>query len=393
MTNKEIQIDIFDTTLRDGAQSLPVENQFAQGDKVYVARQLGDLGVGVIEAGFPATPSDFDEVVEVARTVGNEEFSVGDWNSTDINVTRSATYVPVVAGLSRTLPTDLDITWDAISAAKRPRIHTFVSTDEAHMRAKFPGKSSEDVRKMGISAVRYAKSLSEGNPLSSVEFSAEAATTTESSYLERVIKDAVDEGVDVINVPDTVGEMDPFAMYKFYAGVISWVHSINPDVVISAHNHNDMGMATANTFSLVKAASDYSFSNSTHVKIQAETTVCGLGERAGNTDVIQFVGNLFKFGEDLKTPAMWQFNPGQAVVVAKNVMSRIGSEVHRQTPFVGSDINTHRSGIHSDGIIKGGVRIYTPFEPMFWGHKTDSVHEDGKYQGKRGRQVAISTAN
>jgi 2-isopropylmalate synthase len=297
---------------------------------------------------------------------------------------------PVIAGLSRTSPGDIEAAWSAVSPARRSRIHTFISTDPEHMAAKFPGKSPEDVLAMGSAAVAYARSLTVGHADATVEFSAEAATTTEAGYLERVVKEAIYQGTDVVNVPDTVGQRDPFWMHGFYYRVIDWVMNSNPGVTISAHNHNDLGMAVANTNMLVRAAADYAIKHAATVRVQLETAMCGLGERAGNADVFPIAAGLFKFSPEAGVPVIWQFNPGQSVAVAREVMGYAAFEVHRQSPIVGSDTNVHRSGIHSDGVLKGGHRIYTPHDPTFWGHEASARHEDGKYQGRNGRGAITS---
>lgn len=384
-----VDIEIFDTTLRDGAQSLPRANQFPVDSKPEIADAIASLGVSVIEAGFPATTGDDKEVQTVAQTVGQSEYSAIRWhNGEAVETSRPV----VVAGLSRTVPTDIEATWSAIQNAKRPRIHTFVSTDPIHMEKKFPNKSPDEVRAMGRQAVAMARDISKDHPYVSVEFSAEAASTTDPSYLEKVIRDAVIEGADIINVPDTVGQRSPFWMKNFYRQVIDWVYAENPNVVVSAHNHNDMGNAVANSISLVQAAAEHSRVTKSVTKIQVESTICGLGERAGNADVFPFVAGVFKFADDMPVPLEWEFNPARSVNVARAVMTAAGMTVHRQNPVVGSDINTHRSGIHSDGIIKGGHEIYTPFDPRFWGHSSAAIHEEGKYQGKSGRAAARAGA-
>ena len=385
MSNPGVEIIVFDTTLRDGAQSLPEDHQFETGAKHEIAGHIASLGISVIEAGFPATPSDAEEVAEVASTVGQKEYSVSHWGQNGM-VNQSLEF-PIIAGLSRTTASDIEATWAAVSSAKRSRIHTFVSTDPEHMRAKFPGKSPEDVLIMGSEAVRLAKILTKDHADATVEFSAEAATTTEDAYLERVIKEAIAQGADVINVPDTVGQRDPFWMYSFYGRVINWAMGVNPDVTVSAHNHNDLGQAVANTGMLVRAAADYTRVHDQRVRVQLETTICGLGERAGNTDVFPVVASLFKFGPDMGVPISWRFNPSQSVEAAQAVMQSADFEVPRQSPMVGSDTNVHRSGIHSDGVIKGGHEIYTAYDPTFWGHEQTAVHQEGKYQGKNGRSA------
>lgn len=381
-----IHVDMFDTTLRDGAQSLPNNHQFPIGRKAELADSLATLGVNIIEAGFPATTDDFSDVAETAQLIGNRSYSVRNWlDSEEGEVTQ---FTPIIAGLTPSSPVAIETTWQALHSAKRPRIHTFISTDELHMAKKFPSMTREQVLKLGLDGILHAQELSAEHPGAQVEFSAEAASTTDMRFLERVVRSAVNLGVDVCNVPDTVGERDPHWMYGFYRRVIRWAKEENPEVVISAHNHNDLGNATSNTYSLVKAAvAEYRRTGiATHLQI--ETTICGLGERAGNTDVFPLVANLHKFAEKERAPLSWQFNPQHAVVTAEYVMNMAGLDVPRQSPIVGRDTNRHRSGIHSDGVLKGGHRVYTPYDPQFWGHRESAIHETGRYQGRKGAAAA-----
>jgi len=388
MDNRSVEVTIFDTTERDGAQSLPGNHQFPDGKKAEIAQHMARLGIGVIEAGFPATLGDKEEVTNVARTVGNTDYSVDVWENGELKsqINRS----PIIAGLSRVALSDIEATWDAVHIAKRARIHTFVSTDPEHMEKKFPDKKPEDVLNMASKAVKFARELISEHPDATIEFSAEAASTTDANYLERVIKEVLAQGADIINVPDTVGQRDPIWMFQFYSKVIDWVIRTNPNAIISAHNHNDLGQAVANTNMLVRAAAEYAYAYNKKVRIQLETTIGGLGERAGNADVFPVVAGLFKFSPDMAIPVQWEFNPEKSVEAANTIMGYANLAVHRQSPIVGSDINKHRSGIHSDGVIKGGHRLYTPLDPTFWGHKDNAVHEEGKYQGKRGREAAQS---
>jgi 2-isopropylmalate synthase len=383
----KVTVHFFDTTLRDGAQSLPASHQFPSGSKTNIADTIARLGVGAIEAGFPATPADAAEVKAVAQSVGRAKFTTINWAT---NMSGSEVqFTPVIAGLSRAVSADIEATWQAVRAAKYPRIHTFVSTSDFHRQNKFPGVSRDELVAIATDAVSYAKQVSAAHPGASIEFSAEAASTTEPEYLKRVIEAAVRAGSDIINVPDTVGERDPIWMLDFYGDVISWVTSADDQVTISAHNHNDLGNAAANSFMLVRAASEYVKRSGKDISVQVEATVCGLGERAGNADVFTVASNLFKFAGDLDVEIEWQFSPESSVATAKSVMGAAGLAVDRQAPIVGRDTNVHRSGIHSDGVIKGGHSMYTPFDPMFWGHQEQAVHEDGKYQGKAGRLAAV----
>lgn len=383
--NARVEVGIFDTTCRDGAQALPEKHQFPAGSKVEIANAIAELGVRVIEAGFPRTEGDAEEVDAVARSVGNRQYETQTWRNGHLIETTTKT--PIVAGLCRAVPEDILTTWLSVNGAIYPRIHTFIPTNAKHIEAKLRGKSQEQVLEMARLAVAYSRDLTIGFTGASVEFSAEATSTTDMCYLERVVKTMINEGADIINLPDTVGERDPFWMRRFYGKAIKWIMDTNPEVVISAHNHNDGDMATANSLALVMAAMDYAILNDQIVKTQVETTVCGIGERVGNTDVFPVVAGLFKFCSDGDVPVVWQFNPGQSVRVANTVMNFAGLTVDRQNPIVGADSNVHRAGIHSDGVIEGGYRLYTPHDPTFWGHKLSARHEDGKYQGKNGRRI------
>lgn len=384
MTTKPyVDITLFDTTLRDGAQSLPARNQFSTGAKPRIARSIAGLGIGVLEAGFPATPSDGAEVQAVANSVGNTLFERTNWVDGVDAGTQS--FTPVIAGFARATHDDIDKTWQAVQGALFPRINTFVSTSDFHRERKFPGTSRDQLLAIGEQAVRYAKRVSWQHTGATVEFSAEAASTTDLGYLREVLVAMVRAGANVVNVPDTVGERDPFWMKFYYAQVIDWVTQENPSVTIAAHNHNDLGLAVANTHALVWAAAEWVAAHQQTLHIQLETTVCGLGERAGNADVFSVAGGLHKFIQSLPASARWQFNPSRAVQVAHDVLSEARLLVPRQSVIVGEDTNVHRSGIHSDGVIKGGHSMYTPFDPMFWGHQSQAIHEDGRYQGRAGK--------
>ena len=387
-TSPLVNVEFLDTTLRDGDQSLPDDHQFRKAQKHLVASRLSDLGYSVIEAGFPATKLDFDEVEEVARIVGNADRPVNRWTSDSSDVQSIVIDTPIISALCRANPRDIEITWEALKDAKHPLIHSFIATDPEHMKVKFPDKDEDDIAGLAVDSVTLTKSLIAHNSRATVEFSLEAATTTRKEFLERMIKDIVNAGVDVINLPDTVGHMEPFGMYQFYQDVIKWAIQSNQKVIVSAHNHNDQGMAVANSLSFIKAATDYASEHEVNINTRIETTICGLGERAGNCDIFPLVSALFSFAESYSSKVGWSFNRDQSVAVANEVMAYAGFMVDRQSPIVGRDILQHRSGVHSDAIIKGGHTIYSPFNPSEWGHSQDATHSIGKYQGKSGRRFA-----
>ncbi len=403
---KEARVNIayFDTTLRDGAQSLPQHRQFRPGTKPIIAGAIAEVGIDVIEAGFPSTPKDFDPVMAVARTVGNNSYTVGKWrNGKPVG---ESTQTPRIAGLSPSTRDAIAKTYTAVSPAQRARLHVFIPTDAEHMKAKFKDKEPEDIFAMGRQAVAFATELAATHPDMDVEYSLEAWSTTETEVAERVIKDGLNSGATIINLPDTVGQVDPWSIRDMYKQAIGWVMQTNPYATISAHPHNDLGLAVANSQALVFAAADYSAESGKPVNIQLETTFCGVGERAGNADLFPIVAGIFKFSQQRKfpVPLEWQFNPNNAVSRAQTVLNETESRmeriarlatmgiidfrpllINRQSPIVGRDTNVHRSGIHSDGILKGGYRIYTSWHPTFWGHKNNAEHEDGDFQGTNGR--------
>src|SRR5438132_535339 len=239
---------IFDTTLRDGEQSPGASMNLAE--KLEVARALQDLGVDVIEAGFPiASPGDFEAVQAVAREV------------------RGA----VICGLARCNDADIDRAWEALREAQRPRIHVFLATSAIHREFKLH-MAKEEILQRATQAVQRAKSYCED-----VEFSPEDAARTELDFLAEVVERAIEAGATTVNIPDTVG----YAVPEQYAGAIrhlkQHVRGID-NVVISAHCHNDLGMAVANSLAAIKEGAR-----------QIECTINGIGERAGNCALEEIV--------------------------------------------------------------------------------------------------------
>lgn len=378
-----VEVSFFDTTLRDGAQALPERYQFPVGSKPEIATAIASLGISSIEAGFPATPYDFEQVYEVASTVGQQKCIRQVWKNGKRTGDRSV-FMPEIVGLSPAVPSHLESTMQALEPAMHPKVHTFIPTDAHHMAAKFPGKTPDEVYAMGMDAVRRA--YREGY---AVEFSAEAASTTESTFLERVVRGAVRAGASAVNVPDTVGQRDPFWMKEFYKQVIGWAREENDEVAVSAHNHNDLGNAVANSVALVRAAAEVGAQTGAVIPIQIEGTLCALGERAGNADLFSTAANIMQFADSMPAEVRYSFNPEQSVRVAHFIMNKAGLSVSRQAPVVGSDVNVHRSGIHSDGVLKGGHSTYSPFDPRAWGHEASARFEHGMYQGRAGRAALM----
>src|SRR5215207_2623165 len=242
------RVHIFDTTLRDGEQSPGISLNTLE--KVEIAQQLARLGVDVIEAGFPITsPGDFDSVQAIAREVEG----------------------PVICGLARTSAQDIDAAWSAIKHSERPRIHTFIATSDIHIERKLQ-TTREDVIGQARAAVAHAKQYCDD-----VEFSPEDGSRSDVEFMAEVVQAAIDEGATTINVPDTVG----YTMPDEYAEMWRRLYELIPDlakVTTSVHCHNDLGLAVANSFAGVTAGAR-----------QVECAVNGIGERAGNASLEEFV--------------------------------------------------------------------------------------------------------
>jgi 2-isopropylmalate synthase len=307
----ENRIYIFDTTLRDGEQSpgasLNVE------EKVEIARQLERLGVDIIEAGFPiSSPGDFEAVRRVAALV------------------RNAT----VCALTRAVRKDIDVAWDAVKGAKRPRIHTGLGVSENHLQHKLR-KTRDEALEMGVAAVAYARSLG----CEDIEYFTEDAGRADPEYLYRVVEAVIAAGATVINVPDTTGYTTPDEYGALIRGILE--HVPNADkAIISAHCHNDLGMATANSLAAVRNGAR-----------QVECTINGIGERAGNTSLEEVVMALHTRKE--------AFGGAHTGVVTTEIYktSRLitnltGILVQPNKAIVGANAFAHSSGIHQDGVLK-----------------------------------------
>src|SRR5215210_5388908 len=242
------RVIIFDTTLRDGEQSPGISLNTTE--KLEIAHQLARLGVDVIEAGFPiASPGDFEAVQAIAREV----------------------HGPVIAGLARANPTDIERAWEAVRDSERPRIHTFVSTSDIHIVHQLQG-TRDDVRGLARASVAQAKELCED-----VEFSPMDATRADVEFTAEILQIALDEGATTINIPDTVG----YAMPQEYAAFLGRLYELVPglrDVVLSVHCHDDLGLAVANSFAGLQAGAR-----------QVECAINGIGERAGNASLEEIV--------------------------------------------------------------------------------------------------------
>ncbi|MCS3869824.1 2-isopropylmalate synthase [Chryseobacterium ginsenosidimutans] len=302
------KVEIFDTTLRDGEQVPGCKLNTEQ--KLIIAEKLDELGVDVIEAGFPiSSPGDFHSVSEISKLVKNAK----------------------VCGLTRANQKDIDVAAEALQFAKRPRIHTGIGTSDSHIKFKF-NSNREDIIERAVQAVKYAKSYVED-----VEFYAEDAGRTDNDYLARVCEEVIKAGATVLNIPDTTG----YCLPEEYGEKIKYlkenVKGID-NVILSCHCHNDLGMATANSIAGVMNGAR-----------QIECTINGLGERAGNT-ALEEVVMILKQHPNLKLYTDVQskmLNP-MSVLVSE----LMGMQVQPNKAIVGANAFAHSSGIHQDGVIK-----------------------------------------
>lgn len=305
---KSEKVEIFDTTLRDGEQVPGCKLNTEQ--KLIIAEKLDELGVDVIEAGFPiSSPGDFHSVSEISKLVKNAK----------------------VCGLTRANQKDIDTAVEALKYAKRPRIHTGIGTSDSHIRFKF-NSSREDIVERAVQAVKYAKSYVED-----VEFYAEDAGRTDNDYLARVCEEVVKAGATVLNIPDTTG----YCLPEEYGAKIKYlkenVKGIDR-VILSCHCHNDLGMATANSIAGVINGAR-----------QIECTINGLGERAGNTALEEVVMILKQHPYlELYTDVQSKMLNPMSVLVSE----LMGMPVQPNKAIVGANAFAHSSGIHQDGVIK-----------------------------------------
>ncbi len=338
-------IRIFDTTLRDGEQSPGAT--MTTGEKLQMADQLVRMHVDIIEAGFPAaSPGDLAAVKEIALRV----------------------HGVTVAGLARATLTDIDDAWAGVREAERPMIHVFLATSEIHLKHKF-NISSEEALQRVKATVEYARNL-----CPTVEFSAEDATRSDWDYLCRICETAIKAGATTINLPDTVGYTTPTEYGDMFRYVRERVPGME-EITLSAHCHNDLGMATANTLAAISAG----------VR-QVEVTINGIGERAGNTAMEEVVMALRtrpeKFGHVTTNVDPREF------VKASQLLSRLtGLPVQPNKAVVGANAFAHEAGIHQDGMLKNSLtyEIMTP-QSVGWG-ETKLVL--GKHSGRHGLDARL----
>ena len=313
-------VKIFDTTLRDGEQSPGAT--MTSAEKLEVAHQLARLGVDIIEAGFPAaSPDDLEAVRRIALEVGHPPAG------------ESEARVPIIAGLARANKSDIDKAWEAVQGAQKPRIHTFLATSQIHMKHKLKMDPEEVVGRVA-EMVAYAKTLCED-----VEFSPEDAGRSDPEFLYVVLGEAIKAGATTLNIPDTVGYTTPDEFFKLIDGIIRNTPGMHDGITISVHCHDDLGLATANTLAGILAGAR-----------QAEVTVNGIGERAGNTSLEEVVMTLKtrKPIFDLETG----IEATQIARISKIVSNYTGIVVQPNKAIVGSNAFAHEAGIHQDGMLK-----------------------------------------
>lgn len=319
MTAERPKIRIFDTTLRDGEQSPGCSMN--QQEKLRLAHQIDRLGVDIIEAGFPiASEGDFESVKAIAAVVRR----------------------PIIAGLARACQADIERAWEALQDAAHPRIHVFLATSDIHLQYKLR-ITRDQCLAQARDAVRLAKSL-----CSDVEFSPEDATRTDPDFLCRVLEAVIEAGATTLNIPDTVGYTVPSEFGALIETIRKRVKGIE-DVTISAHCHNDLGMAVANALTAVAAGAR-----------QVECTINGIGERAGNASLEEIVMAI------RVRPDQYPYETGvvsEQIFAASQMLSEItGVPVQPNKAITGRNAFAHEAGIHQDGMLKNPLtyEIMTP---------------------------------
>ena len=321
---------IFDTTLRDGEQVPGC--QLNTIEKIQVAKQLEALGVDVIEAGFPiSSPGDFNSVIEISKAV--------TW--------------PTICALTRAVQKDIDIALEALQYAKHKRIHTGIGTSDYHIQFKF-NSNREEIIERAVAAVKYAKRFVED-----VEFYAEDAGRTDNEYLARVIEAVVKAGATVCNIPDTTGYCLPQEFGEKIKYLMEHVDGLSAGrAILSTHCHNDLGMATANTMEGILNGAR-----------QAEVTINGIGERAGNTS-LEEIAMILRCHKGLGIET--NINTQKIYSTSRLVSSLMNMPVQPNKAIVGRNAFAHSSGIHQDGVLKN-VETYEIMDPKDIGIDDNSI--------------------
>ncbi|MFH0826622.1 MAG: 2-isopropylmalate synthase [Candidatus Omnitrophota bacterium] len=304
------KIIIFDTTLRDGEQAPGASLNPAE--KLEIAHALADLGVDVIEAGFPiSSKGDLASVKQIAKAIKG----------------------PTICALARAVKQDIDASVEAIQPAKKGRIHVFLATSKIHMQYKLK-KAEEEILRQAVESVKYAKKFCQD-----IEFSPEDASRSEREFLFKVVEAVIAAGATTVNIPDTVGFAEPAE----YGGLIRAIKENVPNIdkaVISVHGHNDLGLAVANSLEAIKNGAR-----------QVECTINGIGERAGNASMEEIVMAI-KTRRDIFQDVSTQIRTVQIHKVSRLVSKLTGFNVAPNKAIVGANAFRHESGIHQDGILK-----------------------------------------
>ena len=319
---------IFDTTLRDGEQVPGC--QLNTVEKIQVAKALEQLGVDIIEAGFPiSSPGDYNSVIEISKAV--------TW--------------PTICALTRAVQKDIDVAAESLQYAKHKRIHTGIGTSDSHIKYKF-NSNREEIIERAVAAVKYAKKYVED-----VEFYCEDAGRTQNEYLARVVEAVIKAGATVVNIPDTTGYCLPQEYYEKIKYLKEHVDGIDK-AIISTHCHNDLGMATANTFNGVMGGAR-----------QVEVTINGIGERAGNTS-LEEIAMILKCHKGLGIDT--NINTTKIYPTSRMVSSLMNMPVQPNKAIVGRNAFAHSSGIHQDGVLKN-VQTYEIIDPRDVGIDDNSI--------------------
>ena len=301
-------VKIFDTTLRDREQVPGCKLETKK--KIEIAERLDELGVDIIEAGFPiSSPGDYKSVEEISKVVKNSS----------------------VCGLSRAVKKDIEVAASALKKAKKPRIHTGIGTSDSHIKYKF-NSDRESISERAVNAVKYAKKF-----VDDVEFYAEDAGRTDNDFLAKICEKVINAGATVLNIPDTTGYCLPNQYAKKIEYLINNVTNIDK-AIISCHCHNDLGLATANSIQGVISGAR-----------QIECTINGIGERAGNTsleEVVMVMRQHSELGYDTKINSKLLYS------TSRMVSEIMGMPVQPNKAIVGTNAFSHSSGIHQDGVIK-----------------------------------------
>ncbi len=350
-------VQVFDTTLRDGEQSPGAT--LDETEKLEIARQLARLGVDIMETGFPiASPGDWAAVQRIAETVGREVRYGRDGQPMP---------PPVIAGLARANRDDIARAHTAVAPAIRPRIHTFIATSDIHLEHKLRMSHNGVLETVG-EMVEYAHSL-----CADVEFSPEDAGRSDIEYLKAVLEVAIRAGATTLNIPDTVGYTMPLEYEALLRELINDVPG-GRDVIFSTHTHNDLGLATANTLAGVRAGAR-----------QVEVTINGIGERAGNSSLEEFVMSLYT------RPAFYHLSTNivtEEIHRTSDMVSRYtGMVIQPNKAIVGANAFAHEAGIHQDGVLKH-KRTYEIMDASTIGLQQQ---QQGLVMGKHSGRHALST--